>query len=126
MEGWRSGPLGAVVGMRSDWRRESRASACASASMLGWSLVLLRRALSSAAASSASAAARLLGLKDPLAALSCDMGIFRSVFVVTQQCKATQSRIEESQPMAALPGAACILSSFLSEVPSHKAGIMFV
>ena len=89
MEGRRSGPLGAVVGMRSDWRRESRASACASASMLGWSLVLLRRALSSAAASSASAAARLLGLKDPLATLSCNTRMLRSVSSLTQKCKAT-------------------------------------
>ena len=89
MEGRRSGPLGAVVGMRSDWRCESRASACASASMLGWSLVLLRRALSSAAASSASSAVRLLGLKDPLATLSCDMRILTSVSSVTQQCKTT-------------------------------------
>ena len=89
MEGRRSGPLGAVVGMRSDWRRESRASACASASMLGWSLVLLHRALSSAAASSASAAARLLGLKDPLATLSCEMGDAYISTLSHQACKAT-------------------------------------
>ena len=88
MEGRRSGPLGALVGMRSDWRRESRASACTSASMLGWSEVLLRRLLSSAAASSASVAMRLLGLMDPLATLCCVTEMLTSVTSITQQCKA--------------------------------------
>ena len=72
MEGRRSGMFGAVVGMRSDWRRESRINACTSVSVAaGWSEAECRRAFSSTAVSSASAAALLLGLKDPLAMLCC-------------------------------------------------------
>ena len=72
MEGWCTGVLGEVVGMRREWRRELRTSACTSATAAGeLSEVDLRRWLSSTAASSSSAAARLRGPKDSLAALCC-------------------------------------------------------
>ncbi len=72
MEGRCSGALGAVVGMRSDCRRESRIKACMSVNAAaGWSDAECRRALSPAAVSSASAVALLLGLRDLLAVFCC-------------------------------------------------------
>ena len=72
MEGRRSGALGEVVGMRRDWRWESRTSACTSAdAATELSEVDLRRRLSSAAASSSSAVPQLFGPNASLGAPCC-------------------------------------------------------